>query len=88
MPPLIPYVYDSMMNKYGIKKIGQQKFKQLLGSTIKMAGINFRVSLFGRLMKLIQPSYDAYDIQMYVQVQKYLYSLNIGVKIDNQETDD
>lgn len=33
-----------------------------------MAGINFRVSLFGRLMKLVQPSYDANDIQTYVQV--------------------
>lgn len=36
MTPLCPHVYDSMMNKYGIKKIGLDKFKQLLGTVVKL----------------------------------------------------
>lgn len=53
-----------------------------------MAGTNFRIALFGRLMRLINPPYDSNDIQMYIEVLKFLLHLNIGVKIDNQEGDE
>ena len=83
MPPLCPYVYDSMMNKYGIKKIGLEKFKQLLGTVMKMASSCVRIALFGKLMRLVRPCYDSNDIKTYVEVLAFLLNLNIGVKIDN-----
>jgi len=83
MPPLCPFIYDSMMQKYGIKKIGIDKFVQLLGTTVKMAITCQRISLFGRLLRLVKPIYDANDIKTYIEVYSYLLNLNIGVKIDN-----
>lgn len=72
MPPLCPYVYDSLMNKYGIKKIGQQKFKQLLGTVMKMANTCTRISLFGRLIRLVKPFYDTNDIKVYIEVLSFI----------------
>ena len=71
------------MHKYGIKKIGLEKFKQFLGSISKLADSNLRISLFGRLLKLVKPEYDGMDIKTYIEVQSFLYNLNIGLKIDN-----
>jgi len=31
-----------------------------------MAGINFRIAMFGRLMRLVKPSFDNNDIRMYI----------------------
>jgi hypothetical protein len=55
IPPLLPYVYDSMMNKYGIKKIGTQKFNALLGTVMKTASECPRIALFGRLLRIVKP---------------------------------
>eukprot|EP00347_Sterkiella_histriomuscorum_P022910 403336695 len=88
MPPIIPYIYDQMMHKYGIKKIGYDKFIQLLGTTVKMAPQCLRISLFGRLLRIVKPNYDTSDIKIYIEVAAYLHQLNIGVKIDNIEGDD
>jgi hypothetical protein len=44
--------------------------------------------LFGRLLRLVKPQYDANDIKVYIQVYTYLQNLNIGVKIDNPDGDD
>ncbi|CDW88738.1 ef hand family protein [Stylonychia lemnae] len=88
MPPLCPYVYDQMMHKYGIKKIGLDKFIQLLGTTVKMASTSTRISIFGRLLRVVKPPFDANDIKTYIEITTYLQNLNIGVKIDNQEGDE
>ena len=47
IPPLLPFVYDMLMHKYGIKKIGQEKFYSLLGTTLRLASDNMRIRIFG-----------------------------------------
>ena len=83
MQPLCSYVYDYMMQKYGIKKIAKDKFIQMLGTTIKMAKECLRISMFGRFLRLVKPLYDSNDIRTYIEVSLYIQNLNIGVKIDN-----
>ena len=48
-----------------------------------MASSCQRISLFGRLLRLVKPIYDANDIKTYIEVYSFLLNLNIGVKIDN-----
>ena len=48
----------------------------------------FRISMFGRLLRIVKPAYDANDIKTYTEVLSFLNNLNIGVKVDNQDSDE
>lgn len=52
---------------------------------MKSADQCFRIALFGRLLRLFKPTYDANDIKTYIEVLSFLNNLNIGVKVDNQD---
>lgn len=54
IPQLLCYVYDSLMTKYGFKKLGLEKYKQLMGTVIKLSKESGRVQMFGRLFTLLK----------------------------------
>jgi len=76
-----------LITKYG-KLMIEDKYKQLLGTTVKASGSNLRITVFGRLLRLISPPFEMSDLRTYLDINEFLTTLNIGVKVDNREDEE
>jgi len=74
------------MNKYGIKKIGEKKFRQLCATLKKLKDKNNRSYMFGRFMGLFNPI-NSKGYQYYTEIKEYINHLNIGFMPNNIDSD-
>ena len=52
--PLYCYVYDYFMHKYGIKKIADKKFRQMVTTVKRVKESNIRSHIFGRFLGIFK----------------------------------
>jgi Ca2+-binding EF-hand superfamily protein len=68
------FVYNSLKNKYGLDKVAETKFRQIVSSCIKFKSV-FRIKNFGRFFGLYEP-FERDDLETYLRtldsVQKLL----------------
>jgi hypothetical protein len=50
--PLLEWIYENFMQKYGLKNVAEKKFVQLISSCIAQKNKLHRVRLFGRFLEL------------------------------------
>lgn len=84
--PLYAFVYDYIMNKYGIKKIAEKKFRQLCATIKRMKDSNTRAFLFGRFMGFFQ-QLERKDFGLYTDMKEQIYNLNIGFMPNNIDSE-
>ena len=84
--PLYGYVYDYIMNKYGIKKIADKKFKQLCSTVRRYKETNPRSYIFGKFMGLFQ-HFDRTVYEEYTSIKDAINNLNIGFMPNNIDSD-
>jgi hypothetical protein len=70
---LIEWIYDSFMQKYGLKNVAERKFVQMISSCITLKDQLHRIKLFGRFIEtydeLAPTEYNRYleIVEMYTQ---------------------
>lgn len=67
------FVYDSLKQKYGLSKVAETKFTQLLSSCMKFKSIG-RIYNFGRFMGLYDP-FEKEDLELYLKTRDILQKL-------------
>lgn len=80
------YVYDYIMNKYGIKKIADKKFRQFCSAIRKYKEANHRSYLFGRFMGIFKPLEKSNFIE-YTEIKETINGFNIGFMPNNIDSD-
>ena len=81
------FIYDFNMKKYGLKKVSEQKFTQLVASCIKHNEC-LRINIFGRFLGLYQPL-DNDSLNLYLDCLDYLDKKNnVGMPIPSNDYDE
>ena len=77
------FVFNTMLNKYGIKKVAENKFTVLCLSIINYLHI-FRINVFAKMMNLLDESlnYSVDEIKKYFEGMDFLMNIcNSGISI-------
>lgn len=80
--PLLEWIYDSFMQKYGLKNVAEKKFNQLLGSCLIMQKQIPRIRLFGRFVELFNEITPA-DYNRYLEMVDLFTTQILNFKIDD-----
>lgn len=85
------FVYDDFMQKYGLKKVADRKFTELVVSMLAYMNAR-RVAMFARLFgvghKLEIKNYSSHSFKMYKNCLTHIYSSKAGIIISLEETAD
>lgn len=80
LQPLLEWIYDSFMQKYGLKNVAEKKFAQLLGSCLTMQVP--RIRLFGRFVELYNELTPT-DYNRYLEMVDLFTTQILNFKIDD-----
>jgi hypothetical protein len=85
------FVYDDFMQKYGLKKVADRKFTELVVSVLSFINAR-RVAMFARLFgvghKIEMKNYSSHSFEMYKNCLTHIYSSKVGIVISFEETSD
>ena len=62
---MVEFVYDYLQQRYGLKKVADKKFHQVICSTLKNQDRSPRIRLFGRFLELYD-NLSTKDFKLYV----------------------
>lgn len=82
---MVEWVYDYMQQRYGLKKVADKKFNQVICSTLKNSDRSPRIRLFGRFLELFE-NLSSKDFKLYVDMQESVFKMVLNFQI--QETDE
>ena len=81
------FLFDLLMNKYGIKRIAEQKFTQTVAALVLHRNRSPRTTLFGRFMQLHRPLAKPAFLA-YIEIVENIANLNVGFALENLEADE
>ena len=80
------WVYESFMNKYGLKNVAEKKFAQMLASCYIYEGTVPRIKMYGKLLDIHAENEDGpFEYNKYSELVETLIHQVLNFKIDDTE---
>jgi len=83
---IVTYVYDILMQKYGFKKVAEEKFTSVLCSC-QVNTNTPRIKLFGRMLGLYEPL-EKDTINWIFEAVRYIHNLRYGKDVDKDDKEE